>query len=374
MSGRYTGVLTSVILFGGLCLLLAACGEERPLKIGFVGGLTGRVADLGVAGRDGVTLAVEERNRAGGVAGRQVELIARDDRQDAASAQRVVKELIDEQVVAIIGHMTSAMSVATLPLVNEAKIVMLSPTTKANQFTGLDDYFLRVTEALDREAEKLALHVLKAKPGARISVVYDQSNLAYSEAWLTSFRQALEAGGGQIVQVEAFTSQPEVHFLPIAARLLTPAPDGVLLICNAIDSALIAQQVRKSGSAVDLYATAWAFTTDLISFGGRAVHGMVSYNSFNAGSQAPRYLAFREQFEQRFGYAPSFATVLAYDAAAYLLAGLEKHPKRQGLKDTLLGLGPFQGLQSVFVIDHHGDVARTLFLTTVGENGFLVVE
>lgn len=363
-----------VVLCGGLWLLLSACSEEKPLRVGFVGGLTGRVADLGVAGRDGVTLAIEERNQSGGVAGRPVELIVRDDQQDEKQARQAVQELLDAEVVAIIGHMTSTMSVATVPLLNAAQVVMLSPTTKTDQLTGLDDYFLRVTESLGREAGALARHALLEKPGGRFVVAYDLSNVAYSEAWLKAFQQSLEAGGGQIIQIEGFTSGPEVHLLPIAESLLSQAPDGVLLVCNAIDSALLAQQMSKSGSSPTLYATAWAFTTDLLSFGGRAVHGMVAYNDFNAASQEPLYLEFHQRFTRRFGYKPSFATVLAYDAATSLLAGLEMNPQRAGLRESLLRLKTFQGLQSSFTIDPYGDVNRAQFLTRVTAEGFEIVE
>ena len=73
--------LLPVFLIVAAFLSMTSCSEEPPLKIGFVGGLTGRVADLGVAGRDAVILAIEEKNRSGGIAGRKVELVVRDDRR-----------------------------------------------------------------------------------------------------------------------------------------------------------------------------------------------------------------------------------------------------------------------------------------------------
>ncbi|MDT8445116.1 MAG: ABC transporter substrate-binding protein [Desulfuromonadales bacterium] len=117
-----------VVLIGSLCLTLPACKEQPPLKIGFVGGLTGRVADLGVAGRDAVILAVEEKNRSGGIAGRKVELVVSDDRQDVGSARQAISELTTQQVVAIIGPMTSSMAAVIQPLVNVEQIVTISPT------------------------------------------------------------------------------------------------------------------------------------------------------------------------------------------------------------------------------------------------------
>ena len=363
-----------VALIIAFCLALAACGEEPPLKIGFVGGMTGRVADLGVAGRDGVIFAVEERNQAGGVAGRKLELVVRDDRQDADSAKLAVGELLGAEVVAIIGPMTSSMAVVIKPLIDAARTVTISPTVKTDQLSAQDDFFLRVTTPLSSNARLLAERVVNNLQLKKIAIVHDLSNRAFTETWLNYFTGALQEQGGEVIYEEVFNSSPSVHFLPIAERVLANDPDGVLLLSNAIDTALMAQQLNKLGSKAPLFSSEWAFTTDLISFGGRAVEGMSSYHSFNANSKEPRYISFKEKFLQRFGYAPSFASVLAYDATSFLLAGLESHPAREGLKKTLIELGSYQGLQSQFKVDRFGDVERKLFLTVVDDSQFQVVD
>ncbi len=103
-------LLLPLILLCGLW----ACTSRQPLKIGFVGGLTGRTSQLGILARNGVELAVEEANRAGGVRGRLLKLLIRDDQNDHATAVRVDRELMDEGVLAIIGHVTSSMAEAAL--------------------------------------------------------------------------------------------------------------------------------------------------------------------------------------------------------------------------------------------------------------------
>ena len=371
--------LSVVILILGVCLSVASCSEELPLKIGFVGGLTGRVADLGVAGRDGVIMEVEHINRSGGIGGRKVELVIKDDRQDAESAKQAIRELISEQVIAIIGPMTSSMAVVIQPLISSSQTVTISPTAKTDQLSDQDDFFLRVTNQLSRNAEQLAAHAVKGLGLKKIAVVYDVSNRAFTETWLNYFEKLLLQNGGQIAVAEEFTSQPDVHFLPIAKRILATKPDGVLLLSNAIDTALLAQQIRKLESKVALFSSEWAFTTDLISFGGRPVNGMIAFLSFNTNSQEARYLAFKERFINRFGYAPSFATVLAHDATSFLFAGLKKaglkkNPSQRDLKEALLNLGPFPGLQSKITVDRYGDVERTLFMTVIEDGQFKVVE
>jgi branched-chain amino acid transport system substrate-binding protein len=366
--------LAAFLLVGFVCLFTVSCTEEHPLKIGFVGGLTGRVADLGVAGRDGVLIAVEEKNLSGGIAGRKVELLVKDDQQDAGRAKQIIQEFTEAKVQAILGPMTSSMAVVVQPLINAAQIVTISPTVKTDQLSGIDDYFLRVTTPLSKNAEKIAVHATQQLGLKRFVVALDVSNRAFTETWFKIFRAALIEEGGQIAGVEEFDSQADVHFLPIAERLLKAAPEGVLLLSSAIDTALLAQQIRKLGDKVPLFSSEWASTTDLLSFGGRAVDGMISFHSFNANSLEPVFLSFKAKFINRFGYAPAFASVLGYDAASYLFAGLEKTSSRGSLKESLLKLGTFPGLQSTVKVDQYGDVERKLFLTVIADAQFKVVD
>jgi|GEM_PF-6092796 len=78
---RYLSLPLAMLLVG---LLTVSCAPDEPIKLGFVGGLSGRVADLGISGRDGATLAIEQKNAAGGIRGRKIKLIAVDDKQDPA--------------------------------------------------------------------------------------------------------------------------------------------------------------------------------------------------------------------------------------------------------------------------------------------------
>ena len=110
-----------LILFLIITGFMGCDQKEAPIKVGFVGPLSGRLSVLGVAGRNGATLAVEETNGMGGVNGRPVELIVRNDEQDEKKALKADKDLLNENVVAIIGHMTSTMSLAALPLCNQMK-------------------------------------------------------------------------------------------------------------------------------------------------------------------------------------------------------------------------------------------------------------
>lgn len=355
-------------------LVIPACKQaEPPLLIGYVGGLTGRVAGLGVAGRDAVLLAVEERNAAGGINGRRIELISRDDQQDEETARKAARSLIDTGVVAIVGPMTSAMATAMLPFTNPAQVALISPTVTTNQFSQLDDHFFRVTMPLKVNADKLAQYAV-SRGLKTFAVCIDTANAAYTEDWFVSFRSPLEAAGGRIIHVERYKSGAETGVFPLAERIVKSRPDAVLLLCGAMDSALMAQQVRKLGSPFPLFGTEWSFTSDIVNFGGGAIEEMRAFVTYNPVSQASRHQQFLVSFEKRFGYRPSFAAVLSYEAASYLFAGLERNPRREGLKEALLAVGSFPGLQGEVRINRFGDPDRETYLAVIRQGRFATID
>ena len=352
-------------------LISAAIGcekKENPIKVGFVGGLTGRLSDLGTAGRNGVILAVEEINSTGGINGRPVELVAKDDEQNPEVALRVDRELADAGVVAIIGHMTSTMSMIALPFANQKQILMISPTASANKLTGIDDHFIRMMTPNKSETDHLAQHALNVIGLKNMTAIYDLSNRAYTEEFLNNFRDALEALGGKVSYVETFTSGKDTDFGKLADSLLKSKTDGVLIVTGAPDAAMISQRIRMAGSKVPVFACGWAMTEDLIHDGGPAVEGLVFSQLLDRESRQKKYLEFKKKFQERFGKAPNFAAAHSYEAALALFKALSKNTDPQNLKASILQQDTFEGLQGDFKMDRYGDPQRKRFLITV-ENG-----
>ena len=105
-----------------IAALLAGCGQQAPLKIGFIGGLSDRNSDNGQSGLNGVTLAIEQFNRNGGIDGQLVELVARDDAQKRETAEKSAQELVDAKVEAVIGPFTSGMAEVIVPITGKAGV------------------------------------------------------------------------------------------------------------------------------------------------------------------------------------------------------------------------------------------------------------
>ena len=379
MTGTFTSVpcvrLPGYILLACLALLLSACGPSEPVKIGFVGGMSGRVADLGIAGRNAVQLAVDLRNQAGGIGGREIRLLVKNDEHDPEVAVRVTQELIDQGVTAIVGPMTSDMAMVAAPLVTRARVLMMSPTATTEYLSGRDDYFFRVTSTTRQYASANAAYQIKSGRMRRVSAIYDVGNRSFTEMWLKHFSEVFEQGGGKILARIEFTSGSQAGHYQAAQELLSSDPDGVLIVANAMDSASLCQQIRKLDKDLPITLADWGATEVLLELGGRAVEGVVVVQTFDRRKTTPRYQEFRAKYQRRFGREPGFPGVNAFEAAGVVLDTLAAQGQGEDLKQTVLRIRRYQGLQAEFSFDDFGDVVRPhTSLSVVRDSQFVAVE
>lgn len=372
LSKKKLFLLISFLLL--LSLFLSCSERKKPISIGFVGGTTGRVADLGIAGRDGVLLAVEKINRSGGIQGRPVQLIVKDDKQDPDSAKKAVEEMIEEGVVAIIGHMTSSMSVATASLVNEREVLMISPTTSTNELTGINDSFFRVYPASAQLARLLANHVNKTLKLKRVTVVYDLSNRAYTEDLYLYFKDEFEKLGGVVNPPVSYRSGGKIVFADLAGQVSEVESDCYFIVANAMDTAMLSQHLRRLGKMQQIITGEWSVTEEILEYGGKAVEGIQFYHTFDKKFGGKKYQEFRESFSERFLKEPGFAAVGGYDAAMVLFNALRKNSDPSLLARTIIDISWFDVLQGRLLIDNWGDAEREFFLMTIHKGQFLKLE
>lgn len=359
------------IFFIAMFFLLATCSKNEPLLIGFSANLTGRASDVGVDARNGALLAVDEVNASGGVQGRPIKLLIRDDRNDAETAKKVDLELMDEGVVAIIGHIVSGMSLAVLPMINEKKMLLVSPTSVSNVFNSKEDYFIRLSPSTQGALFQMAQYAYDQ--GIRkAAFIYDLGNRGYSEDWMKNFSLKFEELGGKVLQRESFTSGNEAPFQEIVRRILNSRPDAAILVAGAVDAALLAQQIRKINPETPILIAGWAMTEDLIQHGGKAVEGALLAYNYDKDGKEPDYVQFQENFKKRFGTPPDFAAKYAYETVMALSEAMKemKAISPELLKAKILEKKTFRGLQGVIEFDAHGDVVPRVMFFTVQQGEF----
>ncbi len=356
-------------------IFFAGCRPSGPIKIGFIGGTTGRAADLGISGQDAVQLAVEEVNRDGGIGGRPLQLIIKDDGQKSEKARRAVVELIDQQVEAVIGPMTSDIAMAIVPELNKARIVCISPTASTEELSGMDDYFFRLTAPVGKNASKSGAYHARAGKIHHLAVLYDLNNLAYTENWLENFKRHFEQEGNHIVVSMGFDTAAGVTFNEAVGHVLAAAPDGILIIANSMDSAMICQQIRKKDKSVHITLSDWGATERLLELGGETVEGVTVIQVFDRENANQLFQRFRQKYLERFQQEPGFGGVLAYDAAQVVIQALKMRQPGQTIKDAVVALPEIEGLQTSISFDKWGEREKTSSRMSIITGGkFLVLE
>lgn len=347
-----------------LAMALAGCGSKEVITIGFIGGLSGPNSDNGQAGQNGVILAVEQFNRAGGVDGRMVELIARDDAQNKETAAKSARELVALKVDAVIGPFTSSMAEAIVPITGEAGVFQVSPTITSMDFYGKDDNLFRINRTTRINAQDYAKAMVK-RGERQVAVAYDLRNRNFTESWLKEFRTALAAAGGDVVIAVPYETGDNVDFAKVIGDMLSSRPGSLFFISGALDVARLAQQARKLAPTLPIGASEWAATEQLIELGGEVVEGLLIMQNHNKDDESPRFKEFSNAYFKRFQRNPGYSSAMAYDAATVVLSALRHRRQGETVKQAALRVGPYQGLNEVIVFDANGDTQRKVYFTEI---------
>ncbi len=217
--GRYFALFALVALAG---FVLFACGQEQEkpvettqkaapvaadtIKIGVVGPYTGDLAAYGIPTKEAVEMIAEQVNAAGGLLGKQVEVLPLDDQCKPEIATNAATKLVSQGVNVVIGHVCSGATKAALGIYNEAGVIAISPSATNPPLTQSGDYpnFYR-TIAPDDDQGKLAADFVTGKLGAKkIAVLHDKGD--YGKGFADFSKQFVEASGmAEIVLFEGVT-------------------------------------------------------------------------------------------------------------------------------------------------------------------------
>jgi branched-chain amino acid transport system substrate-binding protein len=364
---------------GFACLLLGVggCGwfgDKPVLKLGFVGGLSGAKADLGSQGRNGAALAVERLNAEGGVAGRKVELVVADDQDSPDGMRAALAQLQAAGVSAVVGPMTSGQTLEAQRVTEPLGLVLISPTASSIALVGHKDHLYRMAPANTMEASMLAA-VAAAQNFGRVAILRDTDNDTFTATFSSAFAQRLGATGQREIQDLPFSSKARPAYAQLAQQLRAVNPQGILLVAAALDTALVAQQLRQQGWSGALFTSGWAHTKDVLTAnGGGAVEGMQLATRSPCAKTYPAFDGFVAAYTHRFGAAPSNPAEFAYEAVQVWAQALAaENGKTEHLERALQAPTARQGLMGSFTLDAFGDPQRPLCLLEVRSGEFVPV-
>ena len=298
-------------------LALTSCGakETNESKIGGIFPLSGAVAVYGVECKNGIDLAIEEINAAGGINGKNVVLISEDDEGNPDKTVNAYQKLTSKDgAKIIIGSLTSGCTQAITNRAQAQKVVQIAPAATAPAITDAGDYIFRacfIDPFQGRVGGKFSAETLNAKTAA---ILYDTGN-DYSVGLTENFEAAFTQAGGKIVAKEAYTTNDK-DFNAQLTKIKSANPDVVYLPDYYNVVALIAKQLRAQGIEAPIVgADGWDGI--LGNSSAEVLNGFYS-NHYATDSTDPAVQAFVKKFNDKYSKDPNSFAALGYDSV-YIL-------------------------------------------------------
>jgi branched-chain amino acid transport system substrate-binding protein len=393
LSQKFTSLFSrSVTIARSACLVLllvsgftSACdpkasGPGTPdhslIKIGYYGDLSGPTFNFGESAKNGVLMAAEEINQAGGINGRRIDLVIEDDQGSPERAATRASKLIDQdKVIAVIAGGTSGNSRAGAPKAQVAKIPLIAPSATDPAVTAIGDYIFRACFIDTFQGEvmaKFAVNTLKAQKAA---ILLD-FNSPYSRGLSDFFELSFTRLGGQIVAKKLYTiTDGDYRGQLNSIRLATP--DVIYIPGYYGNVALIAKQARQIGITQPLLGGDGWDAPELWDLGGDSLNGSYISNHYSAEDPSPAIQAFVREYKLRYGnLLPDAHAALAYDAMRVLFDAIQRAGTTDGpkLREALAQTKSFPGVTGIITINDERNAIKPAVVLKLQDRKYIYQE
>lgn len=348
---------------------------EKVVHIGYISSISGKFSALGTSARNGALLAVEELNQQGGIDGREIEMHVKDDKGVPDNTLLICDEFFQNSIKLMIGPFTTASATALLPCINTKKILAIGPVTAGENLAGKDDMFIKLFPSTSEFGAAIAALALE-KGIQTMAIINDQQNKPFGDTLISGFMPVYEKGKGKIIVNEDYISGQNIKFSELASKAVENRPKGALIIASAIDTALISQHLKKKEPDIQLFVSPWSMSKELISSGGKSVEGLMAYIPFDQKSTVEKFTEFQIKYQDRFKEPPPFVAAFNYEAVMLFSRTIEKSQdvSPEKVKQKMLQIKRFKGLQADYTINETGDAKRHLFLYQIRNKEITKIE
>lgn len=314
-------------------VVLAACKKNEGtlesqsargnvIKIGMALPLTGVEASYGRDSLQGAQLAVEELNTNGGVLGRHLQLVVKDNQSKAGETSIVIRELINRQhVSALVGEGASGRSLEAAPIAQKNGIPLISSGSTNVKVTKIGNYIFRMC-FIDSFQGKVMAKFAHSIGIQNIAIILDSSK-DYSIGLAQSFSKDFMALGGRIVVQQSYTGNDKDFSAQLTA-VKAAHPEAVFLPSYYTEASAIISQARQIGLEVPFMGGDGWDSEEFLKMGGKAMEGSYFSDHFSPDNQAPVVRNFVEGYRKKYGIPPSALAALAYDSIRLLADTIQR--------------------------------------------------
>lgn len=380
-----TGLAAATV---GLAMLAGCSGNGSPaqapaggdtIKIGVNFELSGDVATYGQANVQGIEMAAEEINKAGGINGKQIELIKYDTKSDAAEATTLATKLMtQDKVIAVVGPATSGATKATLPVAENNKVPVVSPSATADDVTvdanGVKQFAFR-TCYNDSFQGTAAAEYAVSKFSAKKAVILRDSSSDYSKGLADAFRTTFTAAGGEIVSEDAYAKGAD-NFNAVMTKFKGQEFDVIYLPGYYTEVGKAIKQARDLGVTQPIVGGDGYDSPVLAEQAGAQLKDVYFSNHYSSEDQDPKVQDFITAFKAKYNNDPNAFNALGYDTLKFVAdaVGRASDLTGEGVQKALAETKDFAGVTGTFSVDENHNPVKAVVFVGYDASGKLVSE
>lgn len=369
-------ILACLLTFVLIAALFSACStgskpeeSSNVIKIGINYELSGDAATYGQGSVEGIEMAIEEINKAGGINGKLIETVKYDNESKSDVAATLANKLVSQdKVLAILGPATTGAFTSQIPVANKNKVPIATGSATGDKLTFAPDgsvhpYVFRICfndSFQGKVMGKFAYENLSAKKAV---IIMDSSN-DYSKGLASNFKETFTSFGGSIVAEEAY-AKGDTDFNAIITKIKAMDFDVIFLPGYYNEAGLVIKQARTQGIDKPILGADGFDSEVLAELAGKdALNNVYFTNHYSTIDEDPAVLKFIADFEAKYGRKPNAFNALGYDLAKFVADAISRAEKLTGesIKDALEATENFAGVTGTLSIDENHNPVKSIFV------------
>jgi branched-chain amino acid transport system substrate-binding protein len=352
------GLLAAATLVSAVIFAAAGSASADTIKIGVFGPMTGDAAATGASERAAVDLAVKEKNAAGGIRGKQIELIYGDDAGKPEEAVNIAKRLTErDHVVILIGSISSPASLAASQVAAASQTPQIVVSGTAQKITTQGNKWVFRSPVPDTKlAADLAEFIHEKFPKIK-KVAFLYVNDDFGRGGFDKFKAGAAKYGIEVVDEERYT-RGDLDFTAQLGRIKASPAQALVEWSRYAEGALVAKQFVQMDMTMPRFGCDGVATPKYVELGGDAVNGVFYATHYSSATAAgiPAAQAFIAKFKKAYGRVPDMYNAEAYDAITMALLAIEHagSEDRSAVRDALAKIN-FESVRGPFKFDAKGD-------------------
>jgi branched-chain amino acid transport system substrate-binding protein len=363
------GLLPVPVAFGGSQKEEANSG--KPIKFAVALPMTGDNSEYGKRFLLSAQMMIEKWNSTGGVLGQQIEIVNYDDKNSAEEAASIAQKIVsDKDIIAVLGHFSSGVSMTAAPTYQENKIIEISNCASHPDYSKIGSFIFRGTMVTAFECKfdvNIAANDLKVKNIGVVGIKNDWGHVA----GLICSDLINEDPNLNLVGFEEVLETSD-DYSPLINKMKAGGAEAIIIMGSYSIYGTLARQYKEVDPNIKFICSTNAFTQQLIDIGGQAVEGLITAATFYSESDDPETKAYVTEFTRHFGMEPSSLDAMAYDCVGMVLQAIKEAGtlNRDTVRDALAKVN-YNGVTGRARFDENRDVEKDLIKVVVRNGRFV---